>query len=113
MRLQLNIHFHIFIIEQPKDGRKFNRFVLRAVLCRNEVVFNFTLPPIYNRGKLLNIGFDLASREHDSFIFHDVDLLPGYELGPYYAAIPTESPMHIAKCWPRSVIIWWLTSCGV
>ena len=49
---KLGVTFHIFIIEQSNDGRKFNR------------------------GKLLNIGFDLAKHSHDVFIFHDVDLLP-------------------------------------
>lgn len=44
--------FHIFIIEQSADGRKFNR------------------------GKLLNAGFDIARNDYDVFIFHDVDLLP-------------------------------------
>jgi len=42
--------FHIYIMEQSDDGRKFNR------------------------GKLLNIGFDMAKkskRGHDVFIFHD------------------------------------------
>ena len=51
--------FHIYIMEQSDDGRKFNR------------------------GKLLNIGFDMAKkskRGHDVFIFHDVDLLPDNDL---------------------------------
>ncbi|GMF12157.1 unnamed protein product [Phytophthora lilii] len=45
--------FHIFILEQSLDGRKFNR------------------------GKLLNAGFDMARNDYDVYIFHDVDLLPG------------------------------------
>lgn len=45
--------FHIFVIEQSLDQRKFNR------------------------GKLLNAGFDMARNDYDVFIFHDVDLLPG------------------------------------
>lgn len=55
---QVNIcsAFHIFIIEQSADGRKFNR------------------------GKLLNAGFDIARNDYDIFIFHDVDLLPGVSL---------------------------------
>jgi len=70
--------FHIYIIEQSNDGRKFNR------------------------GKLLNIGFDYAkkSRKHDVFIFHDVDLLPGDDLGSWYARFP-KTPIHIARCWDR------------
>ena len=75
--------YHIYIIEQSDDQRKFNR------------------------GKLLNIGFDLARKNkcrrgtpHDVFIFHDVDLLPGDDLGPYYAQFP-KAPIHIARVWDR------------
>jgi len=71
--------YHVYIINQSDDGRKFNR------------------------GKLLNIGFDLATksgRKHDVFIFHDVDLLPSPELGIWYAKMPTK-PIHIARVWDR------------
>lgn len=40
-------------MEQSHDGRKFNR------------------------GKLLNAGFDITRHDFDVFVFHDVDLLPG------------------------------------
>lgn len=70
--------YHIYIVEQSNDGRKFNR------------------------GKLLNIGFDYAkrTRPHDVFIFHDVDLLPADDLGSWYARFPRR-PIHIARCWDR------------
>ena len=70
--------YHVYIVEQSDDGRKFNR------------------------GKLLNIGFDYAkrARPHDVFIFHDVDLLPGDDLGSWYARFPRR-PIHIARCWDR------------
>lgn len=71
--------YHLYIVEQSDDGRKFNR------------------------GKLLNIGFDLAAksnRRHDVFIFHDVDLLPSMDLGKWYAKMPTK-PIHIARVWDR------------
>jgi hypothetical protein len=71
--------FHIYIIEQSDDQRKFNR------------------------GKLLNIGFDLArkaNRQHDVFIFHDVDLLPQDDLATYYSVFPVK-PLHIARVWDR------------
>jgi N-terminal region of glycosyl transferase group 7/N-terminal domain of galactosyltransferase len=73
--------FHIYIIEQSDDGRKFNR------------------------GKLLNIGFDLARKRnrrtrHDAFIFHDVDLLPQPDLADAYARFP-HVPYHIARVWDR------------
>ena len=95
------LDYHIYIIEQSKDGRKFNR------------------------GKLLNIGFDIARKNkvrlhgdgiknplkkhqssaidlppHDVFIFHDVDLLPGEDLATYYTKFPS-SPTHIARVWNR------------
>ena len=70
--------FKIFIVEQAQDGRKFNR------------------------GKLLNVGFKIASKENfDSFIFHDVDLLPhGEAIGKYYKKVPTR-PIHIGRAWGR------------
>jgi hypothetical protein len=72
-------NFHIYIIEQSDDQRKFNR------------------------GKLLNIGFDLArksQRKHDVFIFHDVDLLPQEDLRRWYSTFPAK-PLHIARVWKR------------
>ena len=72
--------YHIYIVEQSNDGRKFNR------------------------GKLLNIGFDLARKNkdhrHDVFIFHDVDLLPQDDLGDAYSQFP-KVPYHIARVWDR------------
>jgi len=76
-------NYHVYIIEQSDDQRKFNR------------------------GKLLNIGFDYAVKygtkmgyHHDVFIFHDVDLLPGDDLGSWYSRFP-KKPLHIARCWDR------------
>merc|ERR1711871_929950 len=70
--------YHIFVIQQKSsqdvDGIKFNR------------------------GKLLNIGFEIAKQDYDSFVFHDVDLLPKEDLSLYYACMPTV-PIHIAACW--------------
>eukprot|EP01041_Mallomonas_annulata_P006369 gene6369-12876_t len=69
--------FRIYIIEQSNDNRKFNR------------------------GKLLNIGFDLACKDHAQiFIFHDVDLIPSDELLKHYTTIPSQ-PVHIARVWSR------------
>lgn len=74
------VSFRIFIIEQSDDGRKFNR------------------------GKLLNIGYELAKRAgFEVFIFHDVDLIPSSDdLLPYYSRIPEgKHPCHIARVWNR------------
>lgn len=46
-------NYHVYIVEQSEDGKKFNR------------------------GKLLNIGYDIAKQDYNVYIFHDVDLLPG------------------------------------
>ena len=77
--LQYISDYHIYIIEQSDDQRKFNR------------------------GKLLNIGFDMArstKRNHDVFIFHDVDLLPDQNLAVWYTKFP-KFPIHIARVWDR------------
>ncbi|KAG5182351.1 galactosyl transferase [Tribonema minus] len=75
--LAQGVEFHIFIVEQSEDGRKFNR------------------------GKLLNIGYDIAKNDgYNTLVLHDVDLLPSAELGPWYAAYPHQ-PVHIARRWPR------------
>ena len=59
--------FHIFIVEQSDDGEKFNI------------------------GKLKNIGFEQAQLYEkknniifDNYVFSDVDMIPNYELVPYY-----------------------------
>ncbi|CAM9815889.1 unnamed protein product, partial [Hapterophycus canaliculatus] len=70
--------FRVYVVEQSSDdGLKFNR------------------------GKLLNIGFDLARREGcGAFLLHDVDLLPSDELARWYSTIP-ERPVHVAKVWKQ------------
>ena len=80
---QLRIHlkkffnenkYTLYIIEQPEGGR-------------------------FNRGKLLNIGFDIALKnKHTHYIFHDVDSLPGSELLSYYMMIPPKDMLlHLAS----------------
>lgn len=67
--------WHVLIIEQSDDGRKFNR------------------------GALLNIGARYAHKQGAKYIiFHDVDLLPLAPIVPYYEVYPS-SPIHIGKAW--------------
>ena len=74
----LFIPFKIFIMEQSDDGRKFNR------------------------GKLLNLGYHISASEgYDTFILHDVDLLPSMNLMQHYRSRPDANPVHIAKVWNR------------
>jgi hypothetical protein len=51
MQEYLDQPFSIFVIEQEPGQR-------------------------FNRGKLMNVGFDIAKNDYDWFCFHDVDLLP-------------------------------------
>ena len=69
----------IYIMEQSEDSKKFNR------------------------GKLLNVGFDIARKEGcNVFVFHDVDLIPSPLLLDYYTRIPSSNhPVHIARVWER------------
>ena len=60
--------YHIFVIEQSEDG----------------------LP--FNKGYLMNVGFNLAAGDFDYFAFHDVDQLPTNPLNSY--AYP-DTPMHL------------------
>jgi hypothetical protein len=75
-------HYHnyipnleILIIEQSNDKRKFNR------------------------GALLNIGFELSKESvGNTFIFHDVDLISPKSISALYCAYP-KHPIHIANLW--------------
>jgi len=60
----------VLVVEQSDDGKKFNR------------------------GALLNIGYDLV--DTDYIIYHDVDLVPKKSLLPYYEVMPV-SPIHLGK----------------
>ncbi len=58
-------------------------------------------PKGFNRGALLNIGYELgclSDIEPDTFIFHDVDLISDKSLIPIYYSKP-EHPIHIANLW--------------
>jgi len=65
----------IYIIEQSDDNKKFNR------------------------GALLNIGYDIAKKHtYDMYIFHDVDLLSSDSLKKVYSS-KSNIPIHIASIW--------------
>jgi len=75
-------HYHnyipnleILVIEQSYDKRKFNR------------------------GALLNVGFNLTkSSVGNTFIFHDVDLISPVSISNLYCTYP-KHPIHIANLW--------------
>lgn len=60
------IDYHILIVEQ-EEGKAFNR------------------------GKLLNVGYDYTNRGYDNYCFHDVDMLPVVADYTY-----CDSPTHLA-----------------
>ena len=65
----------IYIIEQSNDNQKFNR------------------------GALLNIGYDIAKKYlYDMYIFHDVDLISSDEFKKIYSN-KSNIPIHIASVW--------------
>jgi hypothetical protein len=69
--------FHVIVVEQSDDGKKFNR------------------------GALLNIGAKIAgTMGASSIILHDVDLIPDKSILPYYFAYP-DHPIHIGGIWRR------------
>ena len=47
----------------------------------------------FNRGKLLNIGFNALKKRCDYVVFHDVDMLP---LRVDYS--PSDVPIHLLLC---------------
>lgn len=68
----------IYIIEQSNDNCKFNR------------------------GKLLNIGYDIAKKnDHDLYIFHDVDLFPDKISLKYYTFQAEDGATHLAHKWDK------------
>lgn len=96
--------YHIYIIEQSDDGRKFNR---GKSPLKTYMLYIFAALTSHLTGKLLNIGFDYSVKRsekhpprHNIFIFHDVDLLPQNDLAEWYGKYPTK-PTHIARVWSR------------
>lgn len=47
----------------------------------------------FNRGKLLNIGFDIKKKSSDYFCFHDVDMIPQNDVDYSY----TKTATHLAS----------------
>lgn len=75
-------NYHIFIIQQSNDNRRFNR------------------------GQLLNIGMDITTKlKYDSLITHDVDLLPNIDMLPYYV-IKYKIPAHLGWRWKSKYNFW-------
>jgi len=81
--------FHVIIVEQTNDGYKFNRGkALNA---------GFIMATALNRADIYGAPF---SKSFNAFCFHDVDLLPGPRLGPWYAKRP-DRPIHVGSAWGR------------
>ena len=78
MLIRQNIKFGFFIVNQSNDGFDRGSTLVWAI---NKFYLTSMLIPdfgsLFNRAKLLNIGFDYTAKlnEFDCFIFHDVDLI--------------------------------------
>jgi len=86
------IQLKIFIDHMTKFLKKYDSwkiFIIKQTFDNNK----------FNRGKLLNIGYKIAEKEgYNTFIFHDVDLLPENNLYKLYTTYP-ELPIHIGSLW--------------
>jgi hypothetical protein len=93
--------------EQLADFVKFFKTFLRGYNARIYVVEQSDDGKLFNRGMLLNVGFDIAKNEntsgaHTIYIFHDVDLLPSDEVREHYTHVPYSGEVvHIAALWNR------------
>lgn len=87
-KLQLKVfikHFNNFL----KDYDSWKIFIIKQSFDNNK----------FNRGKLLNVGFNLSEKEgFNTFILHDVDLLPVKSMLKLYTTYP-EKPIHIGSLW--------------
>lgn len=91
---QLAEHMKIAMDLVLKEGDEYKIYVVKQTHEKRN-------PDRFNRGILLNYGFERAKENGSNiFIFHDVDLLPdaNVELMNFYVQYP-ERPIHIAKCW--------------
>lgn len=67
-------HLKVFVpaisryMEKVKERQRIERWEIIVVEQEEGMAFN--------RGKLLNVGFGMASKEFDYVVFHDVDMLP-------------------------------------
>ena len=50
---------------------------------------------LFNRGKLLNVGFEMYRHDCNVFVMHDVDMIPSDSLLPWYSCRPP-CPLHVA-----------------
>lgn len=87
-KLQLKVfikHFNNFL----KEYDSWKIFIIKQSFDNNK----------FNRGKLLNVGFKLAEKKgFNTFILHDVDLLPVKSMLKLYTTYP-EKPIHIGSLW--------------
>lgn len=91
---ELAEHMKIAMDLVMKEGDEYKIYVIKQTHEKRN-------PDRFNRGILLNYGFEKAKENGSNiFIFHDVDLLPdvNVELMKFYVKHP-KRPIHIAKCW--------------
>lgn len=79
--------------------RALSRGVPRGVDYRVLVIEQCEDGQLFNRGKLLNVGFALRPRGCQSCVFHDVDLVPCDTLVRHYLSRP--GVYHLGARWNR------------
>lgn len=103
--------FHVLIVEQSKDGYKFNRGktlnVGFAIASDPALVSRYGLggrpgppPAVTSSSSAIPAAAQASPSPFNSFCFHDVDLLPGAPLGPWYSRFPSK-PLHLGAVWLR------------
>jgi len=69
------------VIPYRNREKHLEKFLENIEKFMSNIVFNITVveqfdDKLFNRGKLLNIGFDYKKNTSDYFCFHDVDMIP-------------------------------------
>jgi predicted glycosyltransferase involved in capsule biosynthesis len=89
---------HLSIIIPYRDRQEHLNIFLKETIGKiNAVSYDIVIVAqndqnLFNRGKLLNIGFEFTKDKSDYFCFHDVDMIPirvdySYSEKPYHLAI--------------------------
>jgi hypothetical protein len=74
----------------------FNFLTNQGIEHRIVVVEQHKHDKLFNRAKLMNIGFDISKDDCDYFAFHDVDLIP--QVADYsYPRCPTHMSAHCSQ----------------
>ncbi|WP_079988629.1 galactosyltransferase-related protein [Candidatus Protochlamydia sp. W-9] len=84
-------HLKIFLTEFPEKMQKISPHVQYTIFIIEQAEGK-----LFNRGKLLNVGYTLTQENFDYFCFHDVDMLP--TTSDYsYPIVPTHLAADVSQ----------------